>query len=176
MFAKMQNGSDKKTISFVERVYDEYGSDMLRFAAFRLRKAGVCDAARYAEDAVQNAFLKMIRYSHSVKDDIPSAKVKGYVFTVLSNEINTLLRGMKEYEDISARWDIADEENDLSSVAEQTEGDIVTEIMKLGEKYRAVLFLRYSMEMTVNEIAATLGIPQKTVYSRLERAIKKLRT
>ena len=175
MLAIIQNSPDKSTRMLVERIYDEYSGDMLRFAASRFRRAGVCETARYAEDAVQNAFVKILKYARSISGAVPSAKVKGYVFTVLSNEVNTMLRSVIEHEDIAERWDIADEDNAIERVEKRADGTLTAEIMKLDEKYRAVLFLRYSMDMTVKEISEILGIPEKTVYTRLERAIKKLR-
>ena len=175
MLAIIQNCPDNKTRTIIEHIYNEYYADMLRFAVSRFTRAGVCEMARYAEDAVQNAFVKMLRYSRFISSDVPSAKVKGYVFTVLSNEVNTILGRMTEYEDISERWDIAVQDNELLSVEEQSGSGLVCEIMKLDEKYRSVLFCKYTMEMSVKEISDMLGIPEKTVYTRLDRAIKKLR-
>lgn len=175
MLAIIQNSPDKSTRMLVERIYDEYCGDMLRFAASRFKRAGVSETARYAEDAVQNAFVKILKYARSISGDIPSAKVKGYVFTVLSNEVNTMLSSVIEHEDITEMWDIADEDDAIERADKRADGTLTAEIMKLDERYRAVLFLRYSMDMTVKEISEILGIPEKTVYTRLERAIKKLR-
>ncbi len=47
---------------------------------------------------------------------------------------------------------------------------------KLSPVYREVIGLRYFEGRQPAEIAELLGIPPKTVYTRLDRAIKRLRT
>ncbi len=47
---------------------------------------------------------------------------------------------------------------------------------KLSPDYREVIGLRYFEGRKPAEIAELLAIPKKTVYTRLERAIKRLRT
>ena len=46
---------------------------------------------------------------------------------------------------------------------------------ELDEKYRLVLVLRMVQELPVSEIALILGINEKTVYTRLYEALRKLR-
>lgn len=46
---------------------------------------------------------------------------------------------------------------------------------RLSIDHRAVIVLRYLLDMTPEEVAETLDIPRKTVYSRLERAVQAMR-
>ncbi len=51
---------------------------------------------------------------------------------------------------------------------------IRTEVASLNEKYRIPIYLYYSVEMSVEEIAAILHIPKGTVKSRLYTARKTI--
>ena len=59
----------------------------------------------------------------------------------------------------------------------KTEGDInfLRLIRKLPEDQREVVYLKYAQELSFREIAEILGIPARTVQSRLRIALKKLR-
>ena len=46
---------------------------------------------------------------------------------------------------------------------------------RLTVDHRAVVVLRYLLDMTPEEVADTLDIPRKTVYSRLDRAVLAMR-
>ena len=45
----------------------------------------------------------------------------------------------------------------------------------LSVDHRAVVVLRYLMDMTPEQVAEALGIPTRTVYSRLKRAMPAMR-
>ena len=51
---------------------------------------------------------------------------------------------------------------------------VVKAIEKLDEKYSLTLLYRYNENMSVGEIATLMGVPEKTVYTRLERGKKLL--
>ena len=45
----------------------------------------------------------------------------------------------------------------------------------LKEEQREAVLLRYGQDMTLKETARTLGVPVRTVQSRLRRALKEIR-
>ncbi len=45
----------------------------------------------------------------------------------------------------------------------------------LSVEHRTVIVLRYLLDMTPEQVADTLDIPRKTVYSRLKRAVLAMR-
>ena len=47
---------------------------------------------------------------------------------------------------------------------------------RLSVDHRAVIVLRYLMDLPVEQVAEALDIPRKTVYSRLGRAVDALRS
>ena len=46
---------------------------------------------------------------------------------------------------------------------------------QLSLDHRSVIVLRYLLDMTPEKVAETLGIPRRTVYSRLKRAMPAMR-
>ena len=56
------------------------------------------------------------------------------------------------------------------------EEELVTQVIQLPRKLREVILLYYYQDMTVTEIAVSLGISQSSVSGRLKRARGKLRT
>jgi RNA polymerase sigma-70 factor (ECF subfamily) len=46
---------------------------------------------------------------------------------------------------------------------------------RLSPDHRAVIVMRYLLDMTPEQVAETLGIPRRTVYSRLKRAMPAMR-
>lgn len=58
---------------------------------------------------------------------------------------------------------------------EPQEEELYREVMALPEKYRTVLDLFYYEELSVREIAETLGIKESLVTTRLSRARARLR-
>lgn len=53
--------------------------------------------------------------------------------------------------------------------------DLITLLNELGETHREAVILRYVEDMTLDEIAMSLGMPVGTVKSRLHYAVTKMR-
>ena len=52
---------------------------------------------------------------------------------------------------------------------------VITEVTKLPDKYREVILLRYYQDMKQKDIAAALGISDRAVRQRLNKANTMLR-
>ncbi|MGB8005052.1 MAG: RNA polymerase sigma factor, partial [Gaiellaceae bacterium] len=57
----------------------------------------------------------------------------------------------------------------------ETRETLVAAVNELPDEQREILSLRYFLELTEQEVAETLGIPQGTVKSRTSRALERLR-
>jgi RNA polymerase sigma-70 factor (ECF subfamily) len=53
-------------------------------------------------------------------------------------------------------------------------GDLGVALARLSPEHRAVVVMRYLLELTPGEIAATLELPRGTVNSRLRRGLDAL--
>lgn len=76
-----------------------------------------------------------------------------------------------------ARFEIADKEVDMPSTAasrKELEAEIQTAISRLSDKLKTMIVLRYTENLSYEEIAETLEISLGTVKSRLSRAHEAL--
>ncbi len=69
--------------------------------------------------------------------------------------------GTEEAVDIAARLEL--------------QGQLIACVRALAEPYRSTVVMRFLEELTPTEIAARQGVPVKTVHTRLERALARLR-
>lgn len=153
---------------------------------YRTARAILKDAAE-AEDAVQEAYLLAYRSMGGFRGE---ARLSTWLVRIVANEALGRLRRRKRsaevirlYDDLEQAGE-ATEENMVDEKSEQPEaGALRAETRRLLEKaidalpdgFRTVFVLRAVEEMTVEETAATLEIPEATVRTRYFRARSLLR-
>lgn len=152
--------------NYIEELYNEYASYMLKIAKLTLYNKDRSDYEILAEDAVQNSFIKIIKYSSRVKFE-SRKREKAYILAILKNECLNLIEEYKDLEDITY---ISDSEFIKSLNIKLNYEDVVKEIEKLDERYSIPLSLYYIGEHKVAEIAAIIGISKSAVYKRLSKA------
>ena len=156
-------------------IYNTFHDDMLRLAKHRLRLAGVHAYEYEAEDAVQNAFVKLAKYISRVNFDNGDKSLRAYVMSVTANEVRNLISDMKKTEDITEYCDEMSEEDFLERLQiEDGYANALETIKHMDERYSTALMMFYCKEMSVKEIAKILGVPEKTVYTRLSRGKRLL--
>lgn len=150
---------------------------------FRAARAILRDDAE-AEDALQEAYLQAYRAIGTYRGD---AKLSTWLARIVANEALMRLRKRERRAEIvplqpSARPEELDiPDTDMPKTPEdhaeraQMRRLLEAQIDSLPGDYRAVFVLRAVEEMTVQETAAVLGIPEATVRSRLFRARSLLR-
>lgn len=147
-------------------LYHKYGNSMLRVA-----QRYFPNDTSAAEDAVQNAWLKVVQSFSKVKD--VSCKKRGaYLVVIVKNESISLLR--KRRQELPFEEALANEGTEINHT-----GSVIEVIHKLPETYRAVLELRFVEECTSREIAQKLNLTEAAVDTRIHRGramlIEKLR-
>ena len=159
----------------IERYIQEYGKSVYSFCMYITKN-------KYdAEDIYQQTFLIAFQ-----KNEIDSEKnPKSYLITIAANVWNNVIRKKtwrKEKADIVPI--IEEELNNIPDSNKSPEERVVqseeeTQIRKLvvslPDKLRAVILMYYMEDMSINEIAAALGIPAGTVKSRMNKAKKMLK-
>ncbi len=125
---------------------------------------------RDAQDATQNAFVKA--YQKLDRYD-PSRKFFSWLYRIAVNECLNLRRGRKPHEPLSPALEARTEARDRVEAIEQ-HTRIQAALLQLSSEYRQVVVLRHFAELSYDEIAQTLGIPEKTVKSRLFSARERL--
>lgn len=164
--------SDQPKIKYI---YDSFHDDMMRFAISKFRKAARRTCLFDAEDAVQGAFMRIVRYIDKIDFSADKQKIKNYVFSILVNEIYSILKENSKKVETLEEFSPKDEYNFIEELEmEENYTKVVNAIAALDEIYSTTLSLVYIHEMSVKEIAKMMGISPKTVYTRLERGRRLL--
>ena len=116
-----------------------------------------------AEDAVQNAFMQIIRHFEKIYE-IPCEKLPFWIICIVKNEATTILRKNKRIVQLE-NWDsFTVEAEDITDYQE-----LVHLFSRLPETYRAVLEMRILLGYTGKEIARHLDISESAVNTRFFR-------
>jgi RNA polymerase sigma-70 factor, ECF subfamily len=148
-----------------------------RAPVYRLALSILNDADE-AEDAVQDTFLRAAAaiYRYQV-----GTNFKAWIYTIAINTCRDYLRkrAARAARDkvLQAIYTLTEHTHGPEAAAIQNESrtrlwDLVNQ---LGEKHRLVVILRLAHNLTILEISQILEINEKTVYSRLYDAFRKLR-
>jgi RNA polymerase sigma-70 factor (ECF subfamily) len=162
-------------------LYKTYHDKMVRLAKRRLQLSGWHNYVYDAEDVVQEAFVKLVKYAHRIDFSVEPPVLEAYVLTTVANAASSFLsaegKGSVQYiEDVTEPIYDADADAVFEQIErEEQYGKVVGEILLMDEIYSAPLLLRYGMELSVQEIADILSVPEKTVYTRLGRGIDKIK-
>lgn len=153
-----------------ERVFRRYGAAMLRHAQLLMGRDAL------AEDAVQEALLRVIRLNPSLEDE---RHEKAWLLTVTGNICRDFLRRMKRRGEVPLpEWfDAPDPADAPDEAAEDHERDerLVRAVLALPTKYREAVLLVYYHDLSNQEAADALGITGTAFRSRLMRASDMLR-
>lgn len=127
------------------------------------------------EDVVSEVFIKVFRNLHRYHPDHPFST---WLYRLAANHVvdhGRRARRLGEPAELPA--ELADERPDNASDLESRERASLLRaaLAEVGPRYREALFLVYIEGLPVQEAAATLGLPDGTVKSRLLRGREALR-
>ncbi|OON94512.1 MAG: hypothetical protein ATN31_03265 [Candidatus Epulonipiscioides saccharophilum] len=121
----------------------------------------------FAEDITQETFLKYL----STSNYLEKGKKLAFLYTIASNCCSDYFRKTKHTVNI----------DDLSELSEELGDNLVTTIAvrtaisKLSVEEQEIVLLRYTNELSINEIAMYLGISRFALYRRMGTIEKKLK-
>lgn len=160
-----------KQISFIEDCYELYEQKMFRVAL------SVLHDETLAEDAVQEAFLQLIKhkvyFASSTSDDC-----KRFIITVIRNaSINIYNKRKSENKVVSftENLEAVCESEAIAPDENLAENDYEPLLNTLPEKYYDVVYCLVVKEYSIRETARRLGITESNVRKRYERAKKMMR-
>ncbi len=164
----------------IEYIYYEFHSDMIRYAKNKLRDFRIINYERDAEDVVQNVYMRAVLYIDRIDMSRSRKEIKSYVFSILENALNDFLRNEKSILDNTSSiddylYELSDDEFIESLGIKENYNIVVDNIKKLDCIYSTVMVFKFVEKMQVREIAELLGLPEKTVYTRLDRGRKQLK-
>ena len=134
-----------------------------------LRRLGNAEDAR---DATQNTFVKA--WVNLGQFD-QSRRLFSWLYRIALNESlnHVKRRGRQEPLEGERASDAPDPERLV--LGSDTSHHVQVALMKINEDYRAVLILRHFHDCSYEDMAGILGIPEKTVKSRLFSARRQLK-
>ena len=124
-----------------------------------------------AMDATQNVF---IRAYQGLETFDPNRRFFSWIYRIAVNECLNARRSRRPDEALA---DVLADGGDspLEAVAAlERSGAIDAALVKLSEEHRLVVVLRHFMELSYTEISEAIGVPEKTVKSRLFDARQRL--
>ncbi len=156
---------------------DRYIKDVYRFAYQLTNDANV------AEDVTQESFVKAWKHIRNYHQD---SNFKTWIFTITRNTAIDWLRKKKEVQLSSFEntegynvllETVADAELLPDALLERAENTayVTSLLIQLDSKYSEVLTLRYSSNMTFEEIGKILKRPLHTIKSQHRRALVMLK-
>lgn len=158
-------GPDSEREITIRQMIDENQTVLLRMCYLYLHDV------QLAEDAVQETFIKAYRALDSFRGE---ASARTWLTRIAMRTCMDMQRGFW-FRRVERRV-TPEMLPDRAQEVEDGESALTLAVMNLPKKEREVTLLYYYQDMTVNEIAETLGVTQPTVSYRLRCAKEKLRT
>lgn len=123
-----------------------------------------------AEDAVQEAFLRIVRGRERYDAAKPFAP---WFYAILRNVCTDMLR--RQARQAKAMAEIARRTASDGSAPPSHELDAMDLLARLPDAARAVLTLRVVHDLSFRDVAAALGIGEEAAKKRAQRALRQLR-
>ena len=169
LFARAQRGNTAAYEEIVQR-YQQ--------VAFRTAYM-ITGSAAEAEEAAQDGFVKAFRALSRFR---AGANPRPWLLRIVANEARNRVRSVQRRQGLELRLAAGFRPGDAApspetaAVAAEDRSLLLDLVNGLSEEDRLVVTSRYFLELSSEETAAALGIPEGTVKSRLSRALARLRT
>ena len=125
-----------------------------------------------ARDVAQTVFLKA--YEHLAKYD-PKFKFYSWIYRIALNESINALQRRRRSEPLTEQ-ELDDHDGPDDEVGnQQASRRVQAALMTLRPDYRAVIVLKHFLDSSYEDMSEILGVPDKTVKSRLFTARQALR-
>lgn len=130
-----------------------------------------------AEDLAQNTFLQLWNSRRNIN---PDGNIEGYIFAIARNLLLHEIRSRAVHERFTEK--VGEKENepqepqiDDTLTCEAIEQQILTLLAALPDSRRRIFMMRWSDGLSNKEIAARLGISEKTVSTQIHRTVQYLK-
>jgi len=153
------------------RIYEKYRDDLVRIAA------GLSNNVSIAEDVVQEVFLTLV---HSAGKHEIKRNLKGYLTSCVVNKIRNLNRtkvtqdsvSLDEVEQAKSKFKSPDELIECDETSQQ----LYDALYQLPYEQKETVILHVQGKLKFREIAVMQDVSVKTVLSRYNYGLNKLRS
>ena len=158
--AALESGGDRKMFA---EIYQRHHIKMERAAIKILRDQSA------AEDAVQNAFMQVIRHFEKIYE-IPCEELPFWLISIVKNEALMILRKRSRIVSLPELESLTEAAEAVSEYSE-----LVELFRQLPDTYRAILEMKILFGYSVRDIAKRLGVSEMAVSTRASRGRALLR-
>ena len=153
--------------ALVAEMFDREAVSLVRLARV------FCDDRNAAEDLVQEAFIRLHRSAASIRDlDRTPAFLRSIVINLARDHNRRGLMSLR-HRNTADRPLTPSEPADLALVDEES-ATVLDALRTLPERQRACLVLHYYEELSIAEVADTLGISKNSVKTHCQRGLASL--
>ena len=169
--------TDQVAAAFVATDRDALVAELFRLEGARLVRLArlFTDDRNAAEDLVQEAFIRLHRAAHRIKDPSKAAPYLRSIVINLARDHNRRgLMSLRHQEAIPAG--AAPDAPEDALVMDDERRQLLEEVRALSPRQRDCLLLRFYLELSESEIAETLGISKNSVKTHCRRGMETLRS
>jgi RNA polymerase sigma-70 factor (sigma-E family) len=175
---KVMDSATERVLPRAATVAHETDADDLVVRLFRAESARLTQMARWfvddrtaAEDLVQEAFIRLAANAHKIRDPERAAAYLRSIVMNLTRDYNrrglvSLRHRPPAQPDEGSAEDHAAAREDVREVIEALRG--------LPRRQRDCVVLRYYLDLSVPDIAETLGLSANSVKTHLQRGLRRL--
>jgi RNA polymerase sigma-70 factor (ECF subfamily) len=155
----------------VLNIHDLYASHLDRvYAFFAYRVSNTSDA----EDLTSATFERVVR--HAPRFDPARASVSTWLFTISENVLIDHFRRMgrrneRDFDEDDDRWRAPEDRPSIG-----LEPKLQDAVLKLSERERRIVGLRFGADLTAREISQIVGLSEANVHQVLSRALRRMRS
>ena len=124
-----------------------------------------------AQDLTQVVFVKAYRKLGSFDQ---RNKFFSWIYRIMMNEAINLVRRRRPQEQLDPGMRAPNRSPEEEVVKEEVDFNVRQTVMQLPADYRDAIVLRHFLQMSHREISDLLGVPEKTIKSRLHSARRKM--
>ena len=167
LVARIQDGD----LEALGELYEKYKTSVYRTALAITRDE------KAAEDILQETFLRVYTYAHSIDQALPLGP---WLYRVTVNLAYSWARRAKRWlrslQDILDRWALPSQWHpEMLAEEEEWRRTLQQAVDALPQKHRIVIILHYLEGSSLKDISYIIGVPEGTVKSRLHYARESLR-
>jgi RNA polymerase sigma-70 factor (ECF subfamily) len=151
----------------MEALYEQEASSLVRMARL------FTDDRTAAEDLVQEAYIRLFHSAHRIDDPGKAAAYLRSIVLNLARDHNRRgLLSLRHQETISDRAPPVEPEEEV--VRSESESEVLDALHSLSPRQRECLVLRFYLDLSEREIAATLDISPNSVKTHCQRGMSAL--
>jgi RNA polymerase sigma-70 factor (sigma-E family) len=162
-------GSDRVTQLDTDRLvvalFQQEGQSLVRLARLFV------DDRNAAEDLVQEAFIRLARSAHRIKDvSKAAAYLRSIVLNLARDNNRRGLVSLRHHLPVDDRRASTEDEIELR----EDQHAVIEALRALPHRQRNALVLRYYEELGIDDIAEAMGISRNSVKTHLQRGLAAL--